>query len=57
MKCEKSFKQVLIKYWGMAELGNGKSYDEVKLGMKKLNRLTIEEIKQVRTAQKAGGTK
>ena len=52
MKCEKSFKQVLIKYWGLTELGNGKSYDEVKLGMKRLNRLTIDEIKKVRTEQK-----
>jgi CO dehydrogenase/acetyl-CoA synthase gamma subunit (corrinoid Fe-S protein) len=54
MKCEKSFKQVLIKYWGMTELGRGQSYDQVKEGMKKLNRLTIPEIKEIRIAQREG---
>ena len=51
MRCSKSFKQDLLKYWGMTELQNGKSYDEVKAGMKKLNRLTLEEVKEVRKSQ------
>lgn len=54
MKCSKSFKQALIKYWGMTELGKGQSYDEVILGMKKLNRLTLPEIKEIRAAQREG---
>jgi hypothetical protein len=52
MRCEKSFKQVLIKYWGMTELQQGQSYDVVKVGMKALNRLTLAEIKLLRTVQK-----
>jgi len=52
MKCGGSFKQDLIKYWGLAELHNGVSYDVVKEGMKRLNRLTIDEVKQVRKEQK-----
>jgi hypothetical protein len=52
MKCEKSFKQDLLKYWGLDELHSGKSYDEVKEGMKRLNRLTLAEVKEVRKEQK-----
>ena len=52
MKCEKSFKQDLLKYWGMTELQRGKSYDQVKLEMKKLNRLTLAEIKEIRKEQR-----
>lgn len=52
MKCEKSFKQILIKYWGMAELQAGRSYDDVKADMKRLNRLTLAEIKLIRATQK-----
>jgi len=51
MKCSKSFKQVLLTSWGMTELQKGKPYDEVKLEMKKLNRLTTEEIKKIRSEQ------
>jgi len=54
MKCEKSFKQTLIKYLRMDELQKGLSYDEVKLGMKKLNRLTLAEIKNIRITQREG---
>jgi hypothetical protein len=53
MKCERSFKRALITYWGMTELQRGKPYDQVKLEMKKLNRLTLEEVKRARAAQKA----
>jgi hypothetical protein len=52
MKCEKSRKRVLLTYWGMAELQKGRSYDEVNLEMKRLNRLTIDEIKKIRAGQK-----
>ena len=52
MKCTKSFKRVLLTYWGLTELHNGKPYAEVKLEMKRLNRLTIDEIKKIRAEQK-----
>jgi hypothetical protein len=52
MKCERSFKRVLITRWGMDELHNGKSYNSVLLEMKRLNRLTVDEIKKIRAEQK-----
>ena len=52
MKCERSFKRNLLTHWDLTELHNGKAYDEVMLEMKKLNRLTIDEIKNIRAEQK-----
>jgi len=52
MKCEKSFKRILLTRYGMDQLHAGKSYDEVKKELNKLKRLTIAELKQVRAEQK-----
>jgi hypothetical protein len=52
MECERSFKRTLLTYWGLTELHNGKPYNEVQLEMKRLNRLTIDEIKKIRAEQK-----
>jgi hypothetical protein len=54
MKCERSFKQILLTHWGLTELHNGKSYDEVQKEMRRLRRLTIAQIKQIRVGQKVG---
>jgi hypothetical protein len=54
MKCERSFKRALITYWGMAELHKGRSYNEILLEMKRMRRLTIAQIKQIRVGQKVG---
>lgn len=52
MKCERSFKRTLITYWGLTELHNGKPYAEVQLEMKRLNSLTIDDIKKILAEQK-----
>lgn len=54
MRCSKSFKQVLIKYWGMEELHRGQSYEVVVEGMKALNKFTLAEIKLLRATQRGG---
>ena len=52
MKCEKSFKRILLTRWGMDQLHAGLSYDEVQKEMTKMKRLTIAELKQLRAEQK-----
>ena len=46
MKCEKSFKRVMITRWGIKELGKGRVLDAVKADMKRMGRLTVAEVQK-----------
>jgi hypothetical protein len=52
MRCERSFKRILLTHWGMEQLRLGKSYEQVQQEMSRLKRLTIAELKEFRAKQK-----